>query len=379
MSRTLTFPRVPPEPHHWPARITVAVVLAATAAALVLLVAQSPPPPGPAPGFAYRDCPVSNCSAYPDPATVRGLTIATLQNWILYTRAAEAQVRAAAAWDVNTVRLQIVQDKMTGAAGESFSPRYMDAVRTIVHYALAHHLFVVLNAQTEISLGFARNEPMPTAATYAFWRHMAALYGRNPRVVFDLFNEPRYCNWPQWHAAFQPLVSYVRAHGSRNQLWVEGINWGSTLAGVPLLRGQGIVYEFHHPGSPWPCTPSACGAPQRLPVTVATWDQAFGDLASEGVPVVGGEFVNFMGGYYWPRSTQMVTRYFTYLRFHHIGVVAWSLQPGIMTATDSETTAVSEPQGAGRLFWRYFHDALPFTPPLHALAAGEGTAPPLRH
>ena len=374
MSRTITLPRVPSRTHHLLARVTVTAVLAATLAALVLVLAQPPPPPGPVPGIAYRDCPVSDCSAYPAPADVRGLTIATLQNWILYTRAAKAQIRAAAAWHVNTVRLQIVQDKMVGAAGKSFSPRYANAVRAIVHYALHHGLFVVLNAQTEISLGFARNEPMPTAATYAFWRHMATLYGPNPRVVFDLFNEPRDCTWPQWRAAFQPLVSYVRAHGSRNQLWVEGINWGSTLAGVPLLRGQGIVYEFHHPGSPWPCTPSACGAPQRLPVGVATWDAAFGDLAAGGVPVVDGEFVNFMGGYYWPRSTQMVTRYFTYLRFHHIGVVAWSLQPGIMTATNRETTAVSEPQGAGRLFWRYFHGTLSAPSPAHALAA-EGSGP----
>jgi hypothetical protein len=34
------------------------------------------------------------------------------------------------------------------------------------------------------------------------------------------------------------------------------------------------------------------------------------------------------------------------------------VQPGIMTATSSLTSAVSEPQGAGALFWRYFHGAL---------------------
>lgn len=356
------------------------VILAATVAALVVVLAASPPPPGPVPGFAYRDCPVADCSAYPAPSGVHGLTIATLQNWVLYLRSAEAEIRAARAWHVNTVRLQIVQDKMTGAAGGSFSPRYAAAVATIVRYALAHHLFVVLNAQTEISMGFVRNEALPTAATFAFWRHMAAFYGRNPRVVFDLFNEPRDCTWAQWRATMQPLVTYVRSLGARNELWVEGINWGSTLDGVPLLRGQGIVYSFHHPGSPWPCTPSDCGAPRRLPVSVATWDAAFGNLAGEGVPVVNGEFANFIGGYYWPRATQWVTRYFEYLHYHRIGVVAWSLQPGIMTATNSETTAVSEPQGAGRLFWRYFHGILPWRPvAVPVMAAGEGGAGFIRH
>jgi hypothetical protein len=44
-------------------------------------------------------------------------------------------------------------------------------------------------------------------------------------------------------------------------------------------------------------------------------------------------------------------------------VVAWSLRTGIMTATSRLTSAVSEPQGAGRLIWRYFHhEALPPVP-----------------
>jgi hypothetical protein len=34
---------------------------------------------------------------------------------------------------------------------------------------------------------------------------------------------------------------------------------------------------------------------------------------------------------------------------------ARTLQAGIMTATSELTSAVSEPHGAGRLIWRYFH------------------------
>ena len=309
----------------------------------------------------YRDCPVASCGAYPVPSQIRGIAIATLENWVLYTRSAEAQIRAAQGWHAKTIRLQIVQDKMTGPRGTSYAPRYMNVVRTIVHYALRRHLDVVLNAQTEISMGFPDNENLPTAATFAFWQHMTRYYGHNPRVVFDLFNEPRFCNWIQWEQAMQPLVDYIRHLGSRNQLWVEGLWWGSTFAGLPhLLRGQGIVYSFHHPGAPWPWQgwvpgyqPGVTGPP--------LWNRAFGALAASGVPMVDGEFVNYMGGYYWPRSTQMVAQYMRYLAARHIGMVAWSLQPGIMTATNALGSAVSEPQGAGRLVWRYFHH-LPLPP-----------------
>ncbi len=348
-------------------RITVGAALAALVASLaVVLTAPGTREAVPAPRAAYRICPLADCARYPQPAQVRGITLDTLENYVLYLKSARAQIRASRAWDANTVRLQIVQDKMVGERGHKFSPRYAAVVSAIVRFALHRHLSVVLNAQTEITLGFVQNENLPTAATFAFWRYMTSLYGHDPRVVFDLFNEPRDCTWAHWRATFQPLVSYVRAHGSRNQLWVEGRWWGSTLQGAPLLAGQGIVYSYHHPGSPWP---QSARHPEMSPATTAAWSQAFGYLAAQGVPVVDGEFVNFMGGYYWAHSTQTVTRYLEFLRYHHIGMVAWSLQPGVMTAA-SMTTPVSEPQGAGRLIMRYFHGSFGHQRALYAMAEG---------
>jgi hypothetical protein len=338
------------------------MVLVSLSAARWVIDGQSAPSPVAASGVsaavAYRPCPVTSCTDYPVPSQVRGITIAALQNYLFYTRSVQDQVRAAQGWqgwNVNAIRLQIVQDKLVGASGRRPSPGYMHNIQRIVAFALHRHLNVILNAQTEISLGYSANENLPTAATFAFWREMTRYYGDNPHVVFDLFNEPRFCNWAQWTRSMQSLVDYVRHLGSLNQLWVEGLWWGSTFAGLPhLLSGQGIVYSFHHPGAPWPWQgwvpgyqPGVTGPP--------LWSVAFGDLAARGVPMVNGEFVNYIGGYYWPHSTQMVSQYMRYLARRHIGMVAWSLQPGIMTASTRLGSAVQEPQGAGRLVWRYFH------------------------
>jgi hypothetical protein len=314
-------------------------------------------------GVVYRLCPLKSCAGYPVPSQVRGITIAALQNYLLQnyplpTPSVRNQISAAAKdWNVNAIRLQIVQDRLVGVTGDRYSHSlgYMTKIRQIVDFALHRHLNVILNAQTEMSLGYSANENLPTAATHAFWRHMTYYYGDNPHVVFDLFNEPRFCNWAMWTRSMQSLVDYVRHIGSRNQLWAEGLWWGSTFAGLPhLLSGQGIVYSFHHPGAPWAWQgwvpgyqPGVMGPP--------LWNAAFGDLAAHGVPMVNGEFVNFIGGYYWPHSTQMVSQYMRYLAGHHIGMVAWTLQPGVMTANAQLGSAVSEPQGAGRLVWRYFH------------------------
>ena len=348
--------------------VTLVVILAA---AWWVIGRQGAPSPAAATSVSatvrYRACPVASCAAYPVPSQVRGLTIAALQNFLLPTKGVQAQIGATHSWNVNAIRLQIVQDKLVGADGPGYSTGhgystwngysaghgyseyslgYMKNIQQIVTFALQNHLNVILNAQTELSLGYSANENLPTAATYAFWRLMTRYYGHNPHVVFDLFNEPRYCNWAMWTRSMQSLVDYVRRLGSVNQLWVEGLWWGSTFAGLPhLLSGQGIVYSFHHPGAPWPWQgwvpgyqPGVMGPP--------LWNAAFGDLAARGVPMVNGEFVNYIGGYYWPHSTQMVSQYMHYLAERHIGMIAWSLQPGIMTSTTKLSSAVSEPQGA---------------------------------
>jgi hypothetical protein len=222
----------------------------------------------------------------------------------------------------------------------------MQDIRTVTDYALGAGLQVVLNAQTEITPGFTRNEPLPTQATRSFWQHIMAYYKNNSRVIFDLFNEPRNCSWRQWHGAMQGLLDYVRHAGARNTVWVEGRWWGSTLAGVPLLHGTGIVYSFHHPGSPWP---------GQAPVTTRTWARAFGYLASRGIPVVDGEFVNYAGGYHWQHASVLVPRYLRYLAAHHIGMTAWTLGlPGVLNATGSLTSATREPAGCGQLINSWF-------------------------
>jgi hypothetical protein len=339
----------------------------------------------------FRICPVADCSAYPVPGDIKGVALSSLENWLLFTRSAEAQIRAVRSrhgksWDGNAIRLQLLQDKLVGPRGNLWSPHYFTAIEQIVHYALARHLAVILNAQTEPATGFPLSEQGPDYATWAFWRHLTSAYGHNPQVIFDLFNEPRcvpgalhiigprICGWQSWANTTWPLVRKIRAAGALNQIWVEGRRWGSELDGVPLLKCdhamawcQGIVYTYHHPGCPQhQCQPDA-----------ATWWHQFGYLAAQGVPVVDGEMTNYRGGYDWNRSAPSMVSYLGFLSRYHIGVVAWSLQPGVMTATSSLTSAVGEPQGAGRIFWRYFHGDLnahaPVPDLLHPVApAGHG-------
>ena len=286
-----------------------------------------------------------------------GITLSGLQQYLLSPTTVstmERQIYAAKhSWHANTVRFQILQDRMVGASGNYYAAYYMRDVRAVTNYALHQHLRVVLNAQTELSMGYALSESLPTRATTVFWDHIMHYYKNNPRVIFDLFNEPRRCNWEQWQYSFQRLINHIRGEGARNTIWLEGLDWGSTLEDVPLLHGGKLVYTFHHPGAPWP---------NQAPVNKSTWNKAFGYLAKEGIPVVDAEFANYVGSYDWQapyirhghNPGKLVRNYLAYLRHNNIGMLAWSLLPGALNKTQHYDSVTVEPQGDGTLVRDWF-------------------------
>lgn len=295
---------------------------------------------------------------------VRGITLSGLQNFIINGSTVsmmERQTRAARNhWKANTIRFQILQNRLVGPEGHVFNKHYFYFVRKVVDYARSIGLTVVLNDQTEISMGFANNEPAPNKTTEAFWGRLMGYWANDPQIIFDLFNEPRNENWDQWknggyipgfegkYIGEQELVNYIRGEGANNEIWVEGINWASTLAGVPILKGKNIVYTFHHPGSPHPDK-------NVIPGPKVWWD-SFGYLAAEGYKVLDGEFANYIGNYYWDNHPgRSVRTYLAYLQMHHIGVLCWSLVAGSLNANADYRSESDEPQGDGKIIGQFFH------------------------
>ena len=100
---------------------------------------------------------------------------------------------------------------------------------------------------------------MPTKQTRVFWKTLARIYGHDPHVVFDLFNQPRRTAyrstsqlWNRWQdggtygrhfwMGMQPLARYVRSLGDSNLFIVEGPRSGD-------VRHQPL-WRRHEPGHP---------------------------------------------------------------------------------------------------------------------------------
>jgi hypothetical protein len=283
-----------------------------------------------------------------------GITVPGLQtpNWTQFTSLDMQKIAAIATdWCANTVRLQVSQQNLLGPSGTGFNQAFMAQLETEVTTAELYHMVVVINDQTEFTSPAVRTAQRgPTPATETFWKDIAAVYGNDPQVIFDLFNEPRTYSdgmtqaqeWQLWlnggrfdgvvyPFGMAKLADYVRnTLGVQNLFWVEGPDNSESFAGMvsqgALLKTSGVVYALHHPAGPH---------------NRAAWDTDFGYLVTTGVaPVVDGEWTNYEPAptpvlvpprtSCWLDAPAAVPAYLQYLAAHGIGLNAYQLQPGYL-------------------------------------------------
>ena len=274
-----------------------------------------------------------------------GITVTGLgsPSWRVHSPGDDAEIGAAAAsWCANTVRLQIFQYGLLGPGktGIKVNRTFLGRIKGEVNTALDYGLVVVLNDQTEGG-GNKYFPGMPTAQTKAFWKVMSAVYGSNPDVVFDLFNEPRRAVYPteegtwrfwkhggDYHGhpfiGMEPLARYVRSLGAANLFWIEGPHTAGTLDQILThqITGAGVVeYAINHPGGP------------RVPHNPAEWYIRFGRAAGK-VPMTDAEWTNYSSTRScWANAPTSVPAFLDYLASNGMGLLAWTLTPGVLAAS----------------------------------------------
>jgi hypothetical protein len=309
-----------------------------------------------------------------------GMTVSGLQegNWTELVESDMEKIAATANdWCANTVRIQTNEDLLLGPDGTGFNEEYMAAIESEVALAENYGLVVVLNDETNFSPPEVRHyQAGPTPETEVFWKDMTKVYGNDPQVIFDLYNEPRtsvpYMGearlWRLWldggtfkgvHYAFgmAHLAAYVRyTAGARNLFWIEGPRYSLSFAGMlryhALIHVSGVVYAIHH----------AQGAHDQ-----AAWNAAFGYLVTDGIaPVVNGEFTNYepppdpkvdlIPGYCWTDAPTAVPQYLQYLASLGIGVSAYQLVPGWLINSNRQ---LGDPSSINPKTWSCRPDAEP--------------------
>ncbi len=263
-------------------------------------------------------------------------------NWKTHHAGDDAEIGAAAAsWCSNTVRLQIFQYALLGPGqrGVTVNSTFLGLIEDEVTTALNAGLDVVINDQTEG--GNPKAVGMPTTQTEAFWKVMSRVYGSNPDVIFDLYNEPRRAkfsteagNWKFWKhggnyhgqhfIGLQPLARYVRGRGAKNLFWIEGPHTAGTLDEVmshQITRAGPLEYAINHPGG------------VNVPHNPGDWYTRFGYAAGK-VPMTDAEWTNYSSTRScWRNAPKSVPAFLRYLARKGMGLTAWTLTPGVLAAS----------------------------------------------
>ena len=282
------------------------------------------------------------------PLLLRGAHITSSFNYILAWNhganpfgALNPNVFAAVrSWGMNIVRIPI-----------SFwiyqlSPAsYMAKLDSVIQQANAAQLYVVIDNHDDDQSGspYVSNADVPKPETIAYWKIFASHYKYNPKIMFDIFNEPKQTNWSSWlHGGgfvtgssgktapvvgMQDVVDAIRSVGAPQIVIAEAPTTLNGFDGIGnnLITDPNVMYSMHeyfdyandnHRRTSW------------------GWDQTFGNLSATH-PMFIGEWA-FLPNANYPvfcenitttQANQLVWSFLQYMQQHQVNWTAWNFDP----------------------------------------------------
>lgn len=247
---------------------------------------------------------------------------------------ASAMLTAASSfWNSDVIRFQVAQEYLFSPSGR-VNTKYRDLIDSLVDQATSLHMASIVTLQEERF----HAPPLPTATAVHFWSYMAKHFRGNPNVLFDLFNEPRLSTsavggserrlWQVWrnggtvggvhYVGDEALVHTIRNTGAKNVIIAEGNNADRDIKLLPqyYLSGKNIAYGVE---------PNLSSQAD----TQAEWKANFGHLTAY-VPI----FPEAFHPQYQecnPNAPTVLPQLFRYLRTIHMGLIVWTLLPGVTT------------------------------------------------
>ena len=253
---------------------------------------------------------------------------------------------AGTTWNANVIRFQVAQENLFGGPRGAVDPAYVALMDGLVNEANGLGMVAIMTLQERNQTGQAG----PTSSSTTFWQWMAGHYAANPKVMFDLFNEPyglgtfrtQLQTWDTWqkgntaYVGMQSLVDTIRSAGAANVVVAEGPDHDQDLSLVMshLLSGGNIAYGFE-PNLDSNGIADGSGDDRTQADQFIRFGQFAGRLA-----LMPEAFVDYYGSAHCdPQSPHDVRPLFDYLNSLQLGLISFSLDPG----EDARNNALDTP------------------------------------
>ena len=185
------------------------------------------------------------CDADGNVHKFHGVSIPSMEDSIDGKKLYQNNVLEMASWNANVIRLPINQQYWLND-----TEGYQARIDEIVNWIIDAGMDVIIDLHRLVPRGQSDmaddNSPM-------FWQQVANKYRNNPKVIFELYNEPRNISWDQWRnggsniSGMKELYDTVRSTGAHNIVLIGGLNWAYSLEGVRdnPIDGYNIGYVTH--------------------------------------------------------------------------------------------------------------------------------------
>lgn len=140
-------------------------------------------------------------------------------------------------WKINVVRAAMgVGPENSYLQNPAFGE---ECVTTVVDAAIRQGIYVIIDFHSH---------KIHTAEAITFFTKMATRYKDYPNVIYEIFNEPDYFEWPEVKAYSEELIRTIRAIDSENLILVGSPHWDQDLhlvAEDPIQGQTNIMYTMH--------------------------------------------------------------------------------------------------------------------------------------
>jgi endoglucanase len=177
-------------------------------------------------------------NAKEEPIVLRGMSFGWHCFWPrFYTAGAVSWLHRD--WGINVVRAALGIEP--GENSYLKKPDWSkEKITTVVDAAIKENIYVIIDWHSHnINLEEAK----------AFFTEMATRYGKNPHVIYEIFNEPDYESWDEVKAYSVEIIKAIRAIDPDNIIIVGSPHWDQDLhvvADDPLKGFSNIMYGLHY-------------------------------------------------------------------------------------------------------------------------------------